>query len=38
MAPIICRFHFNIKRQQRQFFAAFWAFAVVHVDNFVWRF
>jgi len=31
-------FHFNIDRQQRQFFAAFWAFSIMLLENFIWRF
>jgi hypothetical protein len=31
-------FYFNINRQQRQFFAAFGAFSIMLLENFVWRF
>jgi hypothetical protein len=38
LARLFYRFHFNINRQQRQFFAAFWAFSIMLLDNFIWRF
>ena len=37
MTAYFCGFHFDIKWQQGQFFAAVGALSFVLTDNFVWR-
>jgi hypothetical protein len=31
-------FYFDVDGQQRKFFAAFWAFSLMLLENFIWRF